>query len=348
MLTLKRLLHKKAFDLKLLSLLFIYAIVLGGMTEKAIADAPSISQKSTVPSVKKENQKAYNRVAFLVNGEAVFTKVLEDRLRFTSLTLGMPPSPDILGKLRTSVIQNLTNEILQRQIATKMGLKIDEKSVEAAWTSLEKENQMKPGDLKKFFKANGISEDILKNQIRSNLLWMDYIRKRYEYGLTVAPQEIDIFLNRFESKKNTPLYNMAEIVLYVSDTQNDGNIKRQAQQIVEWIKSGTPFPKLAQQFSQSASKNQGGYLGWVSETDLEEPVAKALHQMAPGMLSVPIRTASGYVILAFVGRKDPSPKTSPTPERNQAMAILRSEHLERLARRELTALQKKMTLEIRE
>ncbi|MBY0264719.1 MAG: peptidylprolyl isomerase [Holosporales bacterium] len=348
MLTLESFFHKKAFTSKLLFLPFLYGIFLGGVTEKAIADTPSVSEKSATLSLKKENQTADNRVAFLVNGEAVFTKTLEDRIRFTALTLGMAASPDILSKLRTSVIQNLTNEILQRQMATKMDLKIDEKSVEEAWTSLEKDNQMKPGDLKQFFKANGLSENILKNQIRSNLLWMDYIRKRYEYGLTVAPQEIDIFLNRFENKKNTALYNIAEIVLYVSDAQNDTNIKRQAQQIVEWIKNGTPFQKLAHQFSQSASKNQGGYLGWVSENDLEEPLLKALHQMAPGMLSLPIRTASGYVILAFVGRKDPSPETVPTPHRSQVMAILKSEHLERLARRELTALQKKMTLEIRE
>ena len=42
-----------------------------------------------------------------------------------------------------------------------------------------------------------------------------------------------------------------------------------AGRLVEQIRGGTPFPQLAQQFSQSPTAAQGGDLGWVVKGDME-------------------------------------------------------------------------------
>ncbi|TAL02143.1 MAG: peptidylprolyl isomerase, partial [Rhodospirillaceae bacterium] len=67
--------------------------------------------------------------------------------------------------------------------------------------------------------------------------------------------------------------------------------------------SGTPFPALAQQFSQSPTAAVGGDLGWLLKGDLEDEVDAAISRMEPNEISDPIRTSSGYHIVMLRGRR---------------------------------------------
>lgn len=289
-----------------------------------------------------------SRIAFLVNNEAVFTKSLNDRLRFIALSMGLPATPENLEKLRSSVIRGMIDEILQRQMALKLGVTVEEKEVQKAIQDIESGNQMKPGGLKALLHNNGIAFDTLYNQVRTNLLWISYIRQKYDRSLAVTPQEIQAFQTRFEKRRSQKQYNLAEIVLYVNGAEDEARVKQQAEQIIGWLFQGTPFPVIARQFSQSPSAAQGGYKGWVPEDDLEQAVQAALEKLTPNTLSHPIRMASGYVILALIDRKEPtSQDLGPAPTSAQIVQMLRGERLERLSRLELATLRKKVPVEIR-
>jgi peptidyl-prolyl cis-trans isomerase SurA len=63
---------------------------------------------------------------------------------------------------------------------------------------------------------------------------------------------------------------------------------------------------MARQFSQSASAQQGGDLGWVPEGQLDPELDRALEHMQPGELSPPLRTGGGYYLLLLRDRRSPA------------------------------------------
>ena len=106
---------------------------------------------------------------------------------------------------------------------------------------------------------------------------------------------------------------VSEIYIPVSATAPEANARELADKLVQQARSGTAFPALAQQFSQSGTAGLGGDLGWVVQGDLEPELDAALARMEPTAFSDPLRTAAGYHILALRDRRvagAPDPKMS--------------------------------------
>ena len=57
------------------------------------------------------------------------------------------------------------------------------------------------------------------------------------------------------------------------------------------------FEPVAQQFSQSASSGQGGYIGWVAEGQLDQEIIKGIKSLSTNSVSEPIKTVNGYYIM---------------------------------------------------
>src|SRR3546814_12954710 len=58
-----------------------------------------------------------------------------------------------------------------------------------------------------------------------------------------------------------------------------------------------PDTTLYRAFSQAAGAASGGDLGWVIEGQLDPALDRTLRSLAPGQVSEPIRTLTGYHIL---------------------------------------------------
>jgi peptidyl-prolyl cis-trans isomerase SurA len=97
---------------------------------------------------------------------------------------------------------------------------------------------------------------------------------------------------------------VGEIFLAVDRPEQADEVLRNAQRILEQIRVGTPFTVMAQQFSQSASATTGGDLGWVLPGQLDPVIEAAIAKLQPGRVTEqPVRTASGWHILALVDRR---------------------------------------------
>ncbi|MBW1914865.1 MAG: SurA N-terminal domain-containing protein [Deltaproteobacteria bacterium] len=85
-------------------------------------------------------------------------------------------------------------------------------------------------------------------------------------------------------------------------------VKEQAQAVLERVKNGEDFSKLAQEFSQGPSKDDGGDLGYFSSGQMVKEFEDAAFSMKKDEISDLVRTSFGYHIIRVDDIKDASIK----------------------------------------
>ncbi len=75
----------------------------------------------------------------------------------------------------------------------------------------------------------------------------------------------------------------------------------QAQEILEELRAGMSFEKLANQFSNCPSKKRGGDLGVFGKGQMVPEFERAAYALQIGEISNPIKTQHGYHIIKRTG-----------------------------------------------
>lgn len=76
-----------------------------------------------------------------------------------------------------------------------------------------------------------------------------------------------------------------------------------AKQILEELKNGASFEKMAQLKSQCPSGKKGGDLGWFGRGMMVREFEKAAFDLEKGKVSEPIKTQFGWHIIKTVDKK---------------------------------------------
>src|SRR6185436_2768275 len=90
---------------------------------------------------------------------------------------------------------------------------------------------------------------------------------------------------------------VAEIFIPIDKIDQADEAKRSADRVIEQLRRGASFPALAQQFSQGATAQQGGDLGWILPGTLDPALDAVLDKLAPRQPSEAIRTPAGFHVL---------------------------------------------------
>lgn len=235
------------------------------------------------------------RIVAVVNKKVVTETDLNNRIRLAAMTTGGEMSAAEVKAMVPQILNLMIEELLQRAMGEEFGIDIDDTMVEAMMTEIESQNGKEKGWLKQMLVQHKIPLEVFTNQLRSNLMWREYIRGRYKNAIQVSDEEFQRYKKEFEVSKNANRYLVAEIVIHDGPGANKAHA--QAQRLVQQIRHGASFMALAQQFSNAPSARRGGDVGWLLADSVEAPLREKLEHLGVGQVSDPIKTDKGYVIL---------------------------------------------------
>lgn len=93
------------------------------------------------------------------------------------------------------------------------------------------------------------------------------------------------------------------ILIKLSEIVSDSDAQQKMTMIKERLDHGADFTELARQYSEDASANNGGDLGWVNPGDTVPQFEQVMNQLAPNEISEPVRTPFGYHIIQVQERR---------------------------------------------
>jgi peptidyl-prolyl cis-trans isomerase SurA len=204
------------------------------------------------------------------------------------------------------VLRSMVDERLQLQEAKRLNIRVEPKEIDDALSRIEKQNNIPPGQLAERLKAEGMNIESLEAQVEAALAWTKVVRRRGGRFAVVNDDEIDETLANIKENSNKPSNLVSQIFLPVDSPQDEAQVLNNANRLLEELRGGASFGRLAQQFSQDNSAREGGDMGWVQVGQMPQEVETVLAQMPIGAVSKPVRSAEGYHIVAVRDRRAPA------------------------------------------
>ncbi len=248
-------------------------------------------------------QQELTKIAATVNEDIISVYDLISRTRLAIVASRLEDNNETRQRVARQLLRIMIEEKLQLQEAKRLGISVTNQELEEAVQRIEQANRWPPGQFQAFLQATQIPASAALEQIRANLAWQKVVRRRLRPQVDISDTEIDEELAKLREHIGKPENRVAEIYLPVDRPNLEAEVQRTAETIVQRIRAGTPFPVLAQQFSQSPSAAQGGDLGWMQPGQLEPQIERVVQSLQPREVSAPIRTLAGFSVVYLIERR---------------------------------------------
>jgi len=245
------------------------------------------------------------RIAAIVNDGVITTGDLEARMTLVLRSSGMQDSAETRQRMAPRLLRTLIDERLEQQEAKRLNLTVNKKEVAEAMERIEKQNNLPKGGLDKYLQNLGVPKSALVDQLTASLTWNRLVQQRLAQDVSVSDQEVSDAYKELKESEATPQSNVAEIFLAIDNPNQESEVRALADRLEQQLHAGGNFSAIAQQFSQSPTAASGGSLGWVTPSQINPDLAKALSALKPGEVSDPIRAGGGFYILGLIDRRIP-------------------------------------------
>ncbi|HSS63526.1 MAG TPA: SIMPL domain-containing protein [Gammaproteobacteria bacterium] len=243
-----------------------------------------------------------DRIVAVVNDDVIVESELQARMRLVKDQLrqggtALPPE-DVLGK---QVLERLILERLQIQIAERAGMRVEEETLNKAVEQVARQNNLDVSQFKQILERDGFDFARFREDIRNEILISRLQQRQVQNRITVTDRDIDNYVSTLEKQgTDASAYRLSHILVAVPEAASSEAIadaRRQAERVVEQLRNGADFARLAVSQSDGQQALQGGDLGWRNGSELPTIFADVVPEMRKGEISDPIKSSSGFHVV---------------------------------------------------
>ena len=253
-------------------------------------------------------------IAVIVNDEVISRYDVNQRVRLILVTSGIPATEENVKRIEEQAIKALIDEKIQIQEAIKLEVPDSPDEINLMLDNIARGNQTTAQGILESITSQGVNSETLLSQIKSELLWNKIVRGRFGSYINISDEEVNIIYDRTIQNINNSQYDISEIFIGFEDESEEEEAKELTERLTEQLKNEIAFEPVAQQFSQAPSSGQGGFIGWVSEGQLDPDIISNIENLEIGSVSDPIKTVNGYYIIKLNGKSEEGGKN---PMKNQ-------------------------------
>ena len=206
--------------------------------------------------------------------------------------------------LRTQAIERLIIDSLQMQMAERMGIQISDPQLEQTITNIAQGDNLTIEQLREKVTAEGMSYDVYREEIRKELIVGEVRRANVRRRIYITPQEIANLVKLIDEQGGQQAeYELGHILIAFPSEPSDADIEKAkgtAEKVIELLKSGSEFAKIATASSSGANALEGGNMGWMNINSMPTLFAEAVQNRAKDELIGPIRSGAGFHILKVI------------------------------------------------
>ena len=247
-------------------------------------------------------------IVAVVDEDVVLASELLERINLVreSMIQNKVPMPERDVFVR-QVLDRLIIENIQLQEANNRGVVIDEQTLSQAVQQFAESNGQTVEEFVVGLESQGTSYRKFREDIRLEMTLSRLQRGMINQRISISDQDISGLLNSpFYKDFFSDEYSLGHIRLDLSDNPSETDKERlivEANNLVEQLRGGEDFGKIAAAKSSSSTALDGGSLGWRRAGEIPSLFAEIALEMEIGDISDPIVSGSAVHIIKLVERR---------------------------------------------
>ena len=243
-------------------------------------------------------------VAAVVNNGVVLESEVQDmvtRVKFNASKAGQTLPSD--QALKVQALERLITNSLQMQLAKRMGVQITDPQLDQTIENIAKEQNLTLEQFRARVVAEEGSYEVFRERLREEMTTGEVLRANVQRRIYVSPQEIDTLMKLMEEQgASNEQYNIGHILVSLPSNPDEAQIKEaqdKANKVMELLRSGSDFKKIAIASSSAETALEGGDMGWLNINEMPTLFADQIRGKKKKDLIGPLRSGAGFHIVTI-------------------------------------------------
>jgi peptidyl-prolyl cis-trans isomerase SurA len=290
----------------------LLAVVLLLAAGAGFSQAPPAQRPAAAPSGQGKNSRILEQIIARVNNEIVTSSEyekakadLKNEVMQDCPACTPAQTQERLAPLEKNLLRDMIDNLLLVQRAKDLGINVDTALVKRL-DDLRQQNKFESmEDLEKAIRAEGLSYEDFKSNIR-NGLYRDEVMRR-EVGARAAPDKAEVQKYYEEHQQDfvrqESVYVREIFVSTESKTEEEKvALRAKADNLLARVKSGEDFGELAKRFSDAGTARNGGELGLFRRGVMDPVLERAVFKLNRNEFTDVIAISTGFEILQVMER----------------------------------------------
>jgi peptidyl-prolyl cis-trans isomerase SurA len=251
---------------------------------------------------------ALDFIVAVVNDDVVMASELQRYLERIKVELSQRqtelPPPEVLQK---QALERLVLMKIQLQLANQTGIKVDDETLNRAINNIANENKMSLSQFRDAIESQGYPFAQFREDIRQEIIVSKLRQKQVDNLIHVSDREIDNYLEtQAQQDAGENEYRLSHILVATPEGASAEQIKsarKKAEALLERLRDGEDFKKLAVAESGGPQALNGGDLGWRKISEIPGLFVDAVKTLREGEVSDVIRNPNGFHIIQLTGSR---------------------------------------------
>ena len=232
-----------------------------------------------------------------VDSEAITTYDLSERIKIVLKSLNLEDNIKNRDSVRDRVLELLILEKIKKIESQKFNIVISDEELEQFIAKLYDFPVDEYEKFKIFLEQQNIDIDVIKEQLKAELMWKKFTRQKFSSKITINKSEVDTLASNLINKVGKVEYNYSEI-LFKNVIENDWKTtKKRMNKVLSLLESKSSFDLIAKNFDENISTTNLEKNRWVLEDNLDENLKNVLDKLDVGEVKSEIKIKNGYKIL---------------------------------------------------
>ncbi len=256
--------------------------------------------------------KVVNRVVAIVDDEVITSLDLDRAIRRIKMDLarmeatqrgrgGVPPT-----QIRRMALERLIDDKIFAKEVARAGLRVSDEELDHYINRIKRTNKLSDEDFVASLSRQGLTLKEYRDNLRQDILKQRLINQEVKKLVVVSDADVEKYYKEHSDQyRNLDEVKLRAIFFRVDPKAGLGAenaVRQKAENVLQKIKNGEPFAKMAQRYSQGPGAERGGRLGPVRASDLLPSMRQALGELRPGQTSEVLQIPQGFVIMQLIER----------------------------------------------
>ncbi|HKJ88648.1 MAG TPA: peptidylprolyl isomerase, partial [Gammaproteobacteria bacterium] len=251
-----------------------------------------------------------DRIVAVVNDDVITATELEQALQQSIQRLRQRMGAENLPSrsvLRRQLLDRMIIDRIQLQKAKERGIEVSPQEVDGAISRIAGQNNLSLSQFRKALERRGVDYGDYRDRIKKQMLRSRLQAHAVRSKVHVTDEEVNSYLARQgKGGRDQYEYKLQHILVAVPEQASPSKtqkLHKKAEGLLQRIRSGEQFAKVAAAASDGQKALQGGELGWFKPGELPAQVLAEVEAVKPGHLSRVVRTPSGFHIFKVTDRR---------------------------------------------